>query len=266
MMDGLASVNVELSSKCQKKCAMCGRRKLEKLGPVEWGDMPLGYVTLVASQIPSGVTVQLHNNGEPLMYPDLKAAFKLFAHTRTGLNTNGKLLMDKADEIIGQIDTLTISVIQDDPEGREQLEIANDFLEMKGKQRPLVTLRLLGEIDVRRYNDCLEFEEIYGCLIAKRVLHAPEGSRGYEKPVTIPEMGVCLEILHKLSIDRHGNISVCVRLDPERKGVIGNIEKDTLLGAWLSRKRHQWISHHLNGRRDMVPICAECDYFGIPRS
>ena len=63
------------------------------------------------------------------------------------------------------------------------------------------------------------------CLIATRTLHSPDGSFNYKKKVTIPEHGICLEILTHLAIDVDGNVSVCVRFDPLKKLVIGNVKK-----------------------------------------
>ena len=142
-MEGLSGINLELTSRCNKGdgtpgsgCFMCGRRKMERDTPelCNWGDMPFGMVEDISYQVPSCIMVQLHNNGEPLMYDRLGDAIRLFRERGcyTGLDTNGKLLMEKADELIGNIDTLTISVIQDDPEGDEQYENILLFIDKKG--------------------------------------------------------------------------------------------------------------------------------------
>ncbi|NIP33245.1 hypothetical protein GWN26_16110 [Candidatus Saccharibacteria bacterium] len=91
------------------------------------------------------------------------------------------------------------------------------------------------------------------------------GSFDYKKPVTIPEHGVCLEMIHKLSIDREGNVSPCVRYDPEGYNIIGSIEDYTLDEIWNSTKRRCWIKHHMLGSRESVPLCETCDFWGVPR-
>ncbi|TES88950.1 MAG: radical SAM/SPASM domain-containing protein [Desulfobacteraceae bacterium] len=253
---------------------MCGRRKIEKEYPelVNWGDMPIEMVLQIAKQIPRGVFVQLHWNGEPLLYPDLGSAIRYFSHCYTGLDTNGKLLVEKKDEL-SLLDTLTISVIQDDPEGAEQLEIIDEYL-LQTKLPSIVIFRVLGNIGINREMILNDFTlEFKGVNIARRVLHSPNGSHDYEKPVTIPETGVCQEMLHKLSIDRFGNVSPCVRFDPHGKnrlGIVSNISsKDpfltTLNDIWCSGERQSWVQAHLEGRRSDVPLCAECHYWGIPR-
>lgn len=270
-MNGLKSINIELTSRCNKSCKMCGRRKMERKHPelCNWGDMPLEMVERIADQIPPGVFIQLHNNGEPLMYPHLDEALALFSGHYVGLNTNGKLLMQKADPLRSYLTTVTISVIPDDPEGDEQLGIAQEFLEFK--HRPLVVFRCLGMIDQRRLVLLRSWAQRYEkVVICHRILHSPDGSFSYERETVKPEAGVCLEILHKLAIDRWGNVYPCVRFDPQQQNLLGNvkwIENDTnaLEYFWNSDKRKQWIAYHIDGRRDLVPLCATCEFWGVPR-
>jgi len=266
-MNGLQSINIELTSRCNKACEMCGRRKLEKNYPelVDWGHMPIELLLKIAPQIPMGVTVQLHSSGEPLLYPDLKDALTALSGHYVGFNTNAKLLMEKAHLINSLLSSITISVIPDDPEGDEQLEIVKMFLEVP--LRPKVVFRLLGNIDAeRRLIIAILSEKHDNVEICERILHAPEGSFGYEKKVTIPEMGICLEMLHKLAIDRHGNVYPCVRFDPEKKNLLGNVNSERLEKLWTGAIRKHWIRHHIAGHREKVPLCGTCDFWGVPKS
>jgi len=260
-MNGLGFINIELTSRCNKVCSMCGRRKLERDYPdkVNWGDMPYEMVEEIATQIPKGIVVQFHNNGEPLMYPHLGAALSLFRSNIRCFNTNAKLLVEKADEVIGNLETLTISVVEGDEEGDEQYGIVRRFLERKGSRKPNIIYRLLGNVD----NSVLW--ERLGGTIARRVLHSPEGSFDYTKRVTIPEIGICLDLLGHLAIDRFGNVSHCVRLDPNGYGILGKVS-DGLANIWNGDLRKSIIQKHLRGERNQVPLCATCDYFGCPTS
>ena len=240
---------------------MCGRRKLEREHPelCDWGDMPYEMVEEVRRQTPSGIIIQFHNNGEPLLYPELGKVLNLFKDNIRCFNTNGKLLLDKSDEIIGNCETLTISVIQDDEEAYEQYRLVSSFIGRKGIRKPLVIFRLLGKVDNGE-----RWERLPG-IIAKRVLHDPDGSRNYERRVTIPETGICLDLLTHLAISRKGDVSVCVRFDPEGHGILGNIKDFTLEQIWNGSRRKHFIQTHLDGHRDFLHLCSRCDYFGIPR-
>ena len=277
-LSGLKSINIELTSRCSKSCWMCGRRKLEREHPelCNWGDMPLDMLERIAGQIPRGVFVQLHMNGEPLLYPHINAAFSLFCKHYVGFDTNGKLLMKYNEIIRATMTSVTISVIPDDPDEDEQLDIAQQFVEIE--RRPLVVFRLLGHIDESRELLIRKWAHMYPkVLIAKRVLHSPDGSFDYCKQPVIPEHGICEEMLHKLAIDRFGNVYPCVRFDPHKKNWIGNIDDTKLYGMecipealnlghfWDSYTRKAWVRSHIAGRRDLVPLCKTCDYYGIPR-
>src|SRR3990172_2541347 len=135
---------------------MCGRRKVEREYPelaLRYGDMEFDLVERIASQLPDHVVVQLHNNGEALLYPRFGDAVRLFHRQVTNIVTNGKLLVDKAEEIIGVLDTLAVSVIENDTEADEQFEIIKAFLALKGDHKPFTLLRLNGEVDPARYQD-----------------------------------------------------------------------------------------------------------------
>lgn len=252
-------LHIELTSRCNKSCWMCGRRKIERDHPslVDWGDMPFDMVKSIAEQVPARTVVQFHNNGEPTLYPYLGMALYLFRHCFRSFNTNGKLLVEKADRIIGNLERLVISVVERDLEGDLQYRIVREFLDRKGDRKPFMVYRLLGEV----YNP-KGWRTLPGRVIT-RTLHNPMGSRDYKKPVTIPEIGVCLDFLTHLAIDRYGYASICVRFDPYHVGRIGHLKEMTLQELW-ERKFEMWGEAHFSGQRDKVPLCKTCQFWGCP--
>jgi MoaA/NifB/PqqE/SkfB family radical SAM enzyme len=239
---------------------MCGRRKIDREYPniaMNYGDMDFELVKKIASQLPEGIVVQFHNNGEPLLYSRFGEAVGLFKNQIKCVDTNAKLIVDKANEIIDNLDTITISVIENDPEGDEQYELVRKFLEIKGKRKPLLIYRCLGDVNIDRWG------ELDG-VIATRILHHPLGSFKYEKNPTVPEIGICLDILNHMAINRFGKVSICVRFDPKGLGIIGDASIDPLVGIWNSPKRKKWIKYHMLGMRDKAPLCSYCDFWGVP--
>ncbi len=259
-LNGLGNINIELTSRCDKSCWMCGRRKVEKEFPelaLEYGDIDFDLLENISKQLPSNIVVQLHNNGESLLYPRFGDAVRLFNKQITNIVTNGKLLIEKADEIIENLDTITISIIENDPEADDQYTIIEKFLKIKGNKKPFPILRINGLVKLERY-------EKLGLIMATRVLHSPLGSFNYKKNPTIPEIGICLDFLHHLSINNKGEVSICVRYDPERLGVIGDAKEQSLKEIWDSPKRMKWLEYHRQGRRDKVPLCSYCHFWGVP--
>jgi len=262
-MNCLSVIHLELTSRCNKACWMCGRRKIERDYPhlAQWGDMPYEMVEKIAKQVPPGIVVQFHNNGEPTLYPRLREALDLFPNQIKAFNTNGKMLLQRAEDIIDHLDCLTLSVHQDDPEMDRQHEIMTRFWAIKGNRKPQVIYRLLGNVDSQPWRQ----HHLKG-IIARRVFHDPMGSFNYRKKPTIPEFGICLDLLTHMAIDRYGNVSCCVRFDPEGKGILGSVIDNTLEEIWNGELRQQWIEHHKRGQRDLVPLCASCAFWGCPVS
>jgi radical SAM protein with 4Fe4S-binding SPASM domain len=211
-------------------------------------------------QIPKGIVIQFFNNGEPTLYPELGRALNLFQLNIRCFNTNGKLLLEKLDEIKGNLETLTISVIEKDPEAESQFETVCKFIEKKGNEKPFMVYRLLGEVEKPE-----RWEALPG-IVVRRILHAPEGSFDYAKRTTVPEIGICLDLLNHLAIDRFGNVSPCVRYDPNGYARLGNIEKQSLISMWEGGQRQRMIWDHITQRRDKWPLCGgSCTFWGVPR-
>lgn len=75
------------------------------------------------------------------------------------------------------------------------------------------------------------------------------------------------EVLIKLAIDRFGNVSCCVRFDPEGELRLGNLYDMTLEQCWNSEKRIKMREFHTSGMRKEIPYCGDkCEYWGVPTS
>jgi len=257
-MFGISTVNIELTSRCNKDCWMCGRRRQEKLDPdyfATLGNMPLWMVHKIADQLDPGTVVQLHWNGEPTLYPNLHEASKILdiAGMYVCMDTNGLALHEHKLDFFWSV---TVSVVQGDSEENYAQQLRNikwlcDIFHGK------INIRELGSVPAMVYPDRAD--------VIKRILHAPEMSRDYEKEVTKPEIGVCLDLLHHPAIDRKGNVYPCVRFNPEGKNLLGNVDDKPLSEIFTCDRRLEMIRLHFAGRRHDVDLCNQCDYYGIPR-
>lgn len=273
-MNGLTTVNIELTSRCQKKCFCCGRRKLERDYPelCNWGDMEFNLIEKIAKQLPSNIVVQLHSNGEPLLYPRLKQALNRFKKQIRCLNTNAIALLEKADSIIDNLETLTISIVEEDEYEDQQYKDVQKFLEIKGDRKPYMIYRLLGNIQVVPGTDGAIVNEerekkwynLPG-LTCTRVLHNSMGSYEYTKTTTKPEIGICLDLLNHLVIDRYGDVYPCVRFDPTKINKLGSIKDSTLEELWDCAKRELLYREHIKGNRKCSDLCSKCEFYGVPR-
>lgn len=260
-LNGLCTINIELTSRCNKNCWMCGRRKVDREYPelaIDYGDMEFSLLEKIAPQIPEGIVVQFHRDGDALLYPHFGEAMQLFTKHIRNIVTNGKLLVEKADEVIGNLETLSVSIFEADDEAEEQKEIIREFLALKKDKKPFVTLRLIGDVDQSKYE---EFNQLF----VRRVLHSPMGSFQYVKrQPCIPEVGICWDFLQHPCINRKGDFSICVRFDPQGLGILGNVNEHSLAELWNGPKRQAWKELHVQGKRQNVPLCAKCEYWGVP--
>ena len=259
MLNGLSQINIELSSRCDKSCAMCGHQDPQINTSLVYGDMDLGLLRKIRDQLPPGIIVQFHRDGEALMYPSLGVALEFFEPFITSIVTNGKQLVKRADEIIDNCTTVTVSAFHGDPDGPEQLDILREFLAIKGTRAPMVNVKYVGGIELPGYREL-------GVPILTRVLHVPEGDIRYaHRDPTIPEVGICLAFLSQPSVDWQGGLYICNRLDPKKDGYLGDLTTQRLDHLWESTKRQQWLEKHKRGlREEASPLCRDCRFWGVP--
>jgi radical SAM protein with 4Fe4S-binding SPASM domain len=246
-------INLELTNDCWGNCYFCGRNEARKAGTLEIGYMPIALVRKIAKEF-KGNIAQFNRDGDALLYDNLMDVGRLFKDKIINIVTNGQLLWDRRLDIQHFI-SVTVSVIEDD---KEQFRIIKQYQEWKDR-KPLLFVKFLGTYDNP------EFEKM-GIKTMRRTIHNPKGDFNYQKgKPLIPEIGVCLDLLMKPSIDWQGNVHICNRYDPDNLGVIGNVKNKKLNRILGGRERQRYIEHHKKGMRHLLPLCDTCEFWGIPR-
>ena len=261
MLHGLSQINIEFCSDCDKSCPFCGHQDAEINPNLVRGSIDIPLLWKISKQVPAGIVSQFHRDGESLLHPKLGAALDMFSHCIRSIVTNGKELVAKAEEIIDNCESLTVSAFNGDVDGPEQVEVLKKFLELKGDHSPMVNIKIVGFMPPER-------ERIYASLgvpIIRRLLHVPDGNYRYvRRNPTVPEHGICLDFLHHPSIDWKGRLFICNRLDPSDAGLLGDLNESTLDELWNGEKRRLWLEAHKRGRRDQAsPLCHKCLFYGI---
>ena len=80
----------------------------------------------------------------------------------------------------------------------------------------------------------------------------------------MPEFAICQDFLSHPVIHFDGDVGICPKFDPERKGVIGNVTQRYLDEIWAGSKRSEYLSLHIAGERSKIEFCKDCEYWGIP--
>ena len=248
-----SEINIELTSRCQKHCKICPRWQ----NNIEKGDMPLALLDIIEKQLEDNIIIHFHNNGEPLVYPYLKYAFDIFSRQIKHFDTNGILLLEKAEDI-QKANIISVSIIQNDPLGYEQLNILYRYLKIKPNEQKVIA-RCVGDIDDKR----MIMIKQMNIPIVKRLLHSPKGRVEYTKDTIKPEDFICRDFLNHPAIDYLGNFYICVKYDPNKEGVLGNLYDTTIKDLWYGKKRMEMLEKHVKERND-IEFCKNCEYYGYP--
>lgn len=261
---GLSQINIELNSTCHKKtkCGMCGHQKASVHPNREDGEISWILLQRIRKQLPDGLLVQFHKDGDPLDSSQLVHALDLYDGCIRNIVTHGERLHERANELHNRCETVTVSLFHGDPDLYMQLDSIRGFMNRAEAGLPRVLVKWVGQTDanVMYELDRLGIQQIY------RLIHIPNGNMRYAKNLpTVPEVGICLDALHHPSVDWKGNVYLCNRLDPKGQLRIGNLYHQTLDDVWNGPLRQEMVQAHIEGRRgDANPVCQACQYWGVP--
>ena len=141
------SLYIDVTNHCNKKCSFCPMkdRYTEDI-------MPLGFMTLktyigiikeCAENVPVGMNVELHKDGEPLLHEDLWMFIHYAKSKKCHVHfaTNGILLSKTMEDLVDSgLDLMTLSVIDDIP-----YKSIRNFMAYKGKRKPVFQVKYFGE-------------------------------------------------------------------------------------------------------------------------
>ncbi len=247
-------LTIELTNDCSKSCWFCGRNEIRKNGKMEIGYLDMKLFKNIISQY-NGEIIQFSRDGDPLLSPNLSFVGALCRPFVTNIVTNGKLLWERRSELFDVFTSVTVSIIEDDI---EQFEVIKKFREYSYPKLPIIYIKFLGDY----YNP--EFEKM-GFKTMRRVIHNPQGDWDYQGHIPpVSEIGVCLDFLNKPSITWDGKFSICNRFDPQGLSFIGDVTKQSLKEIWESDIRQEMLHYNKIGRRDKIPFCKDCQYWGFP--
>lgn len=267
------NVDIEVSSRCQIKCAHCFRQQMD-IGENDF--MPLEiYKTVVAECGRHGLfTLKFSMRGEPLLHPDIveMVRFAKQAGVReVWINTNGGVLnKDLAEGLVAAgADWITMSF-----DGlREKYEHVRYPLKYEESLEKLKMLRRAR--DKYKAGTLLNVQTIWSAIkdnpqeytdlmktIVDRVAYNPDMNFKDIILIADPDF-VCPRLWQRICVTSLGNYLKCPS-DFKMEEILGNVAQMGVKQAWDTVQEEQ-RRLHLAGRRLESPVCAKCHHGALKK-
>lgn len=286
-------LNFEPSTKCNSRCAYCGREKVLKERIRTLGDMEYELAERIAyefSTIDEGrINVGLDGLGESILNPRFFDMVKVMREklptASLQLNTNAIGLTEEiAKKIIdSDIDLLIISQNAHNKDIYKSINQVDTFdrvientkrlLTLKGNSKPDVIIQILDIDENRKYFK--EFEDFWRPHLNKndklyfRPFHDFGGSIKTDDFIRIDHKKryPCLSLFSTIMVDKDGYIyPCCIGIIKGHKSDIclGNIKKDSLRDIYDKKSRiHELRELHKKNECQRIDACRDCNSWKV---
>ncbi|MBF0155754.1 MAG: SPASM domain-containing protein [Magnetococcales bacterium] len=263
MVAGPRLLNIELTARCQLRCAFCPTQTdpLYKARNHS-GDMPLALVRKILGELSYPVEISFHKDGEPLLYPYLADALRESSRFFTHFCTNGLLLARRAERILGWVDLVTLSVVEESP---EQVAAVRAFLDRLGSWAGSGGGKKT-RLNIKTFSPAME---AYWRTIHPDVFLTPEHNWGdWKKPwggasAEEERLRQCPQLVDKMAVNYDGSVSACC-LDFRHQALIGDVRHQTIAEIWNGEPLAKLRGLIAEGRSRETAICGQCQFLLRP--
>lgn len=287
----LREINIEFSSACNLRCQFCA---LDHEKPQSYIEPELLRKLLTQltedKRFQNVKRIQLYNGGETLLHPnriqlleilkEFKSSTKAkgLAFPKVVLLTNAMLMREKMSKQIidlDVVDELMVSLDGGTPEDFEDIRVRakwpifykniSTFLDYRDQQKANIFFKTITILpDHLSFNiDWMhpQFKEIL--LRADdyelRRLHNWAGEVEGQTPNKSHKLG-CTLLMKQLVILPNGDVTVCCS-DLNSRGVVGNLNKQSLYDVYQSPKRLKWLKLLYQNKKEEIDLCRQCETF-----
>lgn len=246
-------IEFSISGLCNRVCEFCPRHDAA-IYPNLNEHMTFGTYDRVVQELAeldySGVIV-FSGFSEPFLHRDLDG---LVRHTklhlpkaRLDVKSNGdKLTVERLREVFAAgLDSLLISLY----DGPEQEPFFRDMANQAGLSETQVVLR-------NRYAGADEHFNLNLSNRAGMMINKDLGLTVLTEPLKKP----CYYAAYQIMVDHKGDVLLCPH-DWGKKLVLGNVNRDSVVGIWISKRMHA-IRKKLHASDRAFGPCAVCDVEG----
>lgn len=283
-------LNVEFSSVCNLRCRWCilDHHRSRQFLPLSCFEAILKQIA--AGEMPDLQRLDLHNGGETLLHPEMETALEMLARYRpvfppnlhVALLTNGTVLSDNVLELLcggDALDEIRVSVDGGTPQLYEHIRTGGRWNVVARNVRRISAALTASKAKTRFGIICMippdkpdntgwmdpEFKAVVTLAhdLEIRHPHTWEGSLaeidGLRANSSYKSSAkVCKFLRQNLVVLSSGEVTVCCA-DLNRRGVIGNVEKQKLMEVWTSSARQRMLDLWREGGFDELSLCCSCE-------
>jgi radical SAM protein with 4Fe4S-binding SPASM domain len=288
----IKEVNIEFYSRCNLKCKFCSLDHHKPIQMITEDILENFFSDYIKDKRFHNINrINLYNGGEILLHPQIitmlaiVSKYKVIAKEKEinfpeiHLLTNMMLmteLMSKKIIDLDVVDLLGISFDGGNPEDLEAIRINSkwdvifknikDFDRIrkeKGSNVKMSAISILPDdkpLNLKWMHP--QFQEAY------KILDWYELRRFHNWAGEISEVGTkkkkhkigCTLLMEQMVILPNGDVTICCN-DLNSKSVIGNIMETSFIDVYKSKKRVTFLKLHLQGKKDKIPLCRDCETF-----
>ena len=245
----------ELRTKCNGSCGFCPANIYSDIR--DDITMPFDLFEKAIDQLDElnfNGRIAFFNNSDPLIVPEIDkyiriATSKLGEDNTYHICTNGLSMTQRKGEAMLEAGA-----------NRFSINVYNDNLKAPIPKKILMFREMVEKFNVGR-------SKPVQLAIKKRQLNAILNNKtgdapNKHEPVSMDYRGFCLQPFTRFCIDPDGIVSLCC-MDAFISKKMGDIKKDKLIDIWEGETFKFFRRHLLDGDRANLPICNNCDYFGV---
>jgi radical SAM protein with 4Fe4S-binding SPASM domain len=268
VLDFPLNVDIEVSSKCQIKCAHCFRQAMD-MGEDDFMPMEM-YRRIIDDCGKHGLfTLKFSMRGEPLLHPEIVEMVRYAKEKgvrEVWINTNIGPLKEKMARGLVEAGTDWITVSFDGL--RENYELVRTPLKYEQSLRKLKMLRQVR--DELGGKTLLNVQSIWSAIaddpdeyvtlmkgIVDRVAYNPD--MNFQEYILVPDDEfVCPRLWQRIAITSKGNYLKCPS-DFTMEEILGTVDEYTVKEAWDILQQQQRDLHSSGHKKDSA-VCNRCHH------
>ncbi|MBK8847183.1 MAG: SPASM domain-containing protein [Bacteroidetes bacterium] len=289
----VTEINIELVSYCNLRCRMCSLDHLKPKVRMTADLLKLFFQQLLNDKRFRNIdTIHLYNAGEVLLHPKIEEMLAIIKQAKeeaisrkipfpkVALLTNATILDEKKSAILISADILDNIRFSMDGGNKENFEQMRDrakwdefatnietFCALNKQSSNPIKTGIITLIDYKYKADTSwmsnEFKKLLNTVDGYELRYA----HNWGGDIDVPEISTkrnykigCSLLMHQMVFLPNGDITVCCA-DLNSKGVIGNIQSNTLYEIYKKPERLKMLSLFMRNRKHEIELCKNCESF-----